>query len=333
MVMKVLALHQQGKWIDVSLLQQLCGKLQAMSLALPGVRVFTRALYALIARALEEDRTPRYKVMLSEYERSIDEITHWSQRLNANYNGLPIHLRTGNTKMWVDASDIGWGGEVNGKCFSGTLPIEEIQNSSARRELVGLLKLAEAAIDEIKNERVHVLMDSANAICNLLSGGGSKENLTDAVKAWVRFCEQHSITPTYQWIKREENQTADRYSKLPTIQYKLQSGVESAVRQWLEQVCHHPQRAATMPIFIPNFNVIPLRLESILMNMSEAVLIIPQWRSKSWWPTLLSHRVDSFYMGHIDRVLIRESEETRWNRHWTMEAHWLKGRRRNMHTQ
>ena len=42
LVQKVLWLSQTGRWIDVLVLQQLCGKLQSMVLALPGVRVVVR---------------------------------------------------------------------------------------------------------------------------------------------------------------------------------------------------------------------------------------------------------------------------------------------------
>jgi hypothetical protein len=47
----------------------------------------------------------------------------------------------------------------------------------------------------------------------------------------------------------------------------------------------------------------------------------------SWWPTLVKHRVDSMYLGSIDRVLEPMKHEG-WTRGWKMEAHLMRGRRR-----
>ena len=326
LVRRALVLGSGQQWIDVSLLQQLCGKLQSMVLALPGVRVFTRALYGLIAKALEVDRIPRYKVHLEEYDASIDELLFWQQRLSPKFNGLPIHVRAASVKMWVDASDIGWGGEVMGQQYHGQLKVEEVSRSSTRRELIGLVTLGQQAVELIRNQHVHVYMDSYPAICNLTAGGGPKPDLVEAVKQWFQFCETNGITATYEWIPREQNVTADRYSKMAAIQYQLLDGVEIVIRNWLSTVCGDSARAATIPLFIPNFNVIPLRLESIIMNMSEAILITPQWMSQSWWPTVMTHRITSMYLGSIERVLV--PTQLQWTRGWKMEAHWMKGRRR-----
>jgi hypothetical protein len=202
-----------------------------------------------------------------------------------------------------------------------------VARSSTRRELMGLLALGKEALEAIRDQHVHVYMDSYPAICNLTAGGGPKPDLVEAVKQWFQFCETHGITATYEWIPREQNVTADRYSKMAAIQYPLMHGVEAAVRSWLSTTCDDSIRAATIPLFVPNFNVIPLRLESVIMNMSEAILITPQWVGQSWWPTVVTHRFSSMYLGSIDHVLIPSRTE-QWSRGWKMEAHWMKGRRR-----
>jgi transcription elongation factor Elf1 len=327
---RILSLCDKNRWVDVSLLQQFCGKLQSMSLALPGVRVFTRALYVLIAKSVDEQANPRFKFHPNQYTNSVNELAFWNERLcDDAYNGLPIHVRDAMLKMWVDASDIGWGGEVAGKEYHGTLPLEEIQNSSARRELVALLKVAESSVQVIENQRLHVYMDSHNAICNLIAGGGQKENLVAAVKQWFDFCEQHHIIATYEWIPREHNANADRYSKLPTIQYELTVGVEQHIRKWLSELGNEPTRCSHMAMFVPNFNCIALRLESIVMNMGEAILIIPRWSSQSWWPTLLKHRSHQLYLGSAKRVLKSTQQNSiDFSRQWQMDAHWVQGRRK-----
>jgi len=327
LVQKVLWLYQTGRWIDVLVLQQLCGKLQSMVLALPGVRVFTRALYVLIARSLDENRTPRFKIQLEEYPESIDELHFWRDRLCSKYNGLPIHVRDASIKMWADAGDIGWGGEVMGETYHGELELDDIHRSSTRRELKALMEVGKAALTHIQGQRVHIHMDSAPAICNLLKGGGPKPDLVEVIKEWFHFCETNNIQPTYEWIPREENAVADRYSKLAAVQYSLCENVEKYIRQQLLIHCSDIPRVSTIPIFIPNFNVIPLRIESIVMNMSEAILVTPQWIGQSWWPTMLRHRVYSIYLGSIDKTL-KPVQTEHWPRSWKMEAHWLKGRRK-----
>jgi len=240
-------------------LQRVTGRLMSMMLALPGVRVFTRGLYQVIAAALEENERRReaakpavYSVQLTRH--AMDELAFWTERMKT-HNGLQINCRESQVQvlLWSDASDVGWGGEAAGattqlpaaqvdlpltpveEMAHGALPRRDIRCSSTRRELVALLKVAStpAILQQIVGKRIRVIMDSIPALRNLIKGGGPVPELCAAVRDWTVFCQKHSIHAVYEWVERAGNWRADRASKLASKQHTFArresgSGAEEA---------------------------------------------------------------------------------------------------------
>ena len=263
----VLEPHKRGSSFPPQLrsLERITGLLMSMMLALPAVRVFTRALYRCIAvtqegmeleRVVSGSRYPRGVVRLTQ--EAVEEMEFWLIRLYT-HNSLPINSRETQVEvlLWSDASDVGWGGEAVGVAGGsagkkaeetqgteeglesmtfGSLPRQEIGRSSTRRELVGLLQLVstETILSQIRGKRIRVLMDSLPALRNLINGGGPKEELTAAVKEWTRFCEQHNVKPVYEWLPRAANWRADKASKLYHQQHVFsKAGTEERIREAL----------------------------------------------------------------------------------------------------
>ena len=294
----------------------LVGQLMSMLLALPAVRVYTRALYRCIAltqarveSAKVHGLQPSYAVRLSEEAK--EELHFWRERLHT-HNGLPIHSRESQVEvlLWSDASDVGWGGEAVGvargssaaeaaarveqaerqeigELVSGSLPKAEIQASSTRRELVGLQQLVSTPriLQQVRGRRIKVFMDSIPALRNLINGGGPKEDLTAAVRDWTAFCEQHQVRPTYEWIPRAANWRADKASKLHAQQFTLLSAeVEARVREELlkllgpeGQIRERNHWLGRVPLFAPMFHQVDARVEMIRAQLEEAIILVPEW--------------------------------------------------------
>ena len=298
-------------------MQRITGLLMSMMLALPAVRVYTRAMYQVIAIAQEEIEVSRQHgrsrrgrgdppgtVRLTRD--AIEEMEFWLQRL-LSHNKLRISSRENQVEvlLWSDASDVGWGGEAVGvvrgssavdaayaeyapltaveRMQHGSLPRAEIANSSTRRELVGLLQLVHTPeiLAQIQGRRVKVLMDSLPALRNLINGGGPVPNLTAAVVEWTQFCERYRVEPVYDWVPRAANWRADKASKLDSQQHSLLSGAEERIRKELSR--RSPSATRTnpwrnrAPMFTPMFHQVDARVEMIRAMLSEAIIIVPEW--------------------------------------------------------
>ena len=341
-------------------LQRVTGLLMSMMLALPAVRVFTRALYRCIAVAQEgieiaKAHGQRYSTWVCLTQEAAEELEFWTQRLRT-HNSLAINCRENQVEvlLWSDASDAGWGGEALGVTMRGdekslpmsdaavetmvhgALPLEEIQHSSTRRELVGLLHLARSPpiLKSITGKRVKVLMDSIPALRNLVNGGGPVLNLTAAVKEWTHLCEQYRIQPTYDWIPRAANWRADKASKLHHQQHTFRSGaVEDCIRADLTKLAGDRTRRqfnhwlGRVPIFTPMFHQVDARVEMIRTQLEEAIIIVPEWPAggtHDWFRRVEQNSIARIEVGKAREVY---AEGTGTGHSETLIGFWLMGRR------
>jgi hypothetical protein len=368
-IYSMLRKQQSEPKLPVSLkeVQRVTGRLMSMMLALPGVRVFTRQLYQVIAKAQEENdfrrikgQWPLFTVQLTA--EAVEDLKFWLQRVYS-HNGLAINCRENQVQvlLWSDASDVGWGGEVAGveshvadtvvqeqiQSISNAAPIEqmvygglprgEIARSSTRRELVALLNVASTPkiLKQIAGRRIRVIMDSVPALRNLIKGGGPVPELSRAVKEWFEFCEKHSITASYEWVERASNWRADRASKLQSKQHTFKSAKwEQKLRENMMRMPESQWRARTnhwvvgqIPIFLPMFEQIDARVEMIRAQLEEAIIVVPRW------PAGGTHdwwrRVGAHSIARMSLGATSEwyAEPTGTGHEAHLEAYWLMGRR------
>ena len=341
-------------------LQRVTGLLMSMMLALPAVRVFTRALYRCIAVTQEQIETAkmrgqRYSTSVSLTAEAVEELEFWLRRLKT-HNSLAISSRENQVEvlLWSDASDAGWGGEALGVTMQGSekqyprretavegmvhgaLPLSEIQHSSTRRELVGLLQLAQSPsiLRAITDKRVKVLMDSIPALRNLINGGGPVENLTQAVKEWTTLCEQYRIEPVYDWIPRAENWRADKASKLHHQQHTFRSSaIEERIRTELTALAgsrsrrQHNHWLGRVSIFTPMFHQVDARVEMIRTQLEEAIIIVPEWPAggtHDWFRRVQQNSIARMEVGKAREIY---AEGTGTGHSEVLIAFWLMGRR------
>ena len=345
--------------------QRVTGQLMSMMLALPAVRVFTRALYRCIAIVQGEVEAahmrgarPAYEVHLTEEAR--EELHFWLTRLHS-HNALPINSRESQVEvlLWSDASDVGWGGEAVGVSVRGTdactalaseqqarreltglqygsLPLCEIASSSTRRELVGLLQLVStpSILQQVQGHRVKIYMDSIPALRNLINGGGPKQDLTQAVRQWTELCEKHRIQPTYEWIPRAENWRADKASKLHVQQFTFASAaIEVRVRAELGAAVGSLWRQrenhwlGRVALFLPMFHQVDARIEMIRSSLEEAIIVVPEWPGGATrdWYRRLVQHSAASVPVGTVRDTYREYSGTGHNEQ--LRAFWLMGRR------
>jgi hypothetical protein len=157
--------------VPIDTLRSLTGKLLSVSLAIPAVKVWTRALFSCIARAGPCDEL----VHLDRDARA--ELTFWTERITA-LNGCPIAAPGHQLVAHADAGSTGWGFWLNELDAFGVLPKEFIGESSTARELVAVILGFERLKSRLRGQRVLLQMDSFAAVRNIVKGGGPVSRLS-----------------------------------------------------------------------------------------------------------------------------------------------------------
>ena len=152
------------KPVERKQLERAMGSVIAMTLVIPGVRVWCRALYALLY-------TTSSVVMITSVAQHELEVLIF---LITFCNDSPFLDPTHDVSMWVDSGEIGWGASAGGVEAKGQFGAALIGSSSTRRELKGLaLALSHPAINAVVSGRTVALhMDSMCSVRNLIKGGG-----------------------------------------------------------------------------------------------------------------------------------------------------------------
>jgi len=186
------------------------GTVMSMNLAIPHIRVWTRALY-------RHTHGPGLHVHLSK--ESVKELEAL-QDLLLNWNGVPFISAIYELDLFTDAGEVGWGARVSDVDVHGLLPSHLIGSSSTRRELYGLL---EALNDDsvarlVQGKVLRINIDSKAAVANLVKGGGPVVELCSLVKSiWLR-CTDLRVTVAPNWVSRDDPrvQHVDALSKCDT---------------------------------------------------------------------------------------------------------------------
>jgi hypothetical protein len=321
---------RDGKQVNVRDLQKLTGRLQSMKLAIEGVAVWTRGIYADIAKAQEEGGggfLPSWAVTHLR-EAAMRDVWFWAMRLGrSQFNGLPIHEfgEAVHMTMNTDASDVGWGaysGDDGGWKIGGELPQEVLTHSSTAREIKGLQLAAAQRVDSMRGRNVRICMDSYPAIRNLINGGGPVEFLNEMVREWWEWTRGHKIRPTYQWIPREENTEADKLSKIAAETLTVKEDAMERVRDWLEREGHpswHCVEWLRTRVQAPVFHHVAVRVGEMLGARRPVCIIVPTFYGQTWWARLKKASAACLPLGRVEDVIQGRPEYTRHN--WTMEAH------------
>lgn len=276
--------------VSVNHLRSLTGFIISMQLAMPPARVWTRALYA-------EQAAARHVSLIRLGDGAKQELQFWDECM-ALSNGKPIRHPLHELTMQVDASESGWGAECAGLKRSGALPADVIGLSSTRRELVGLRLAAASLLERIAGKRLRVEMDSMAAVRNLVKGGGPKADLCQEVKDWFGFCKDNNIQPSYEWIPRERNTTADSLSKRESHAWVVKAAWRERLRQrWAIGALESDTLWCNPP-----FGSIAAELKSAVAFGKRVVLIVPGWPAQSWWPELMRLKSAMVDMGNVEEV-------------------------------
>ena len=299
MIAECLKKAAKGHQIEVKELASLTGSALSISLAIPGVRTWTRALYAQ-----QYQGTPT--VLLSSASLEELEVLHTMLLLS---NGTPFIDPEHDKEMWVDTGEVGWGASVDEIEVRGHMPASAIGTSSTARELFGLTSaLSQKSIQtRVKGKTVLLNMDSMCSVRNLAKGGGPVEELVHWVKEIWKLCKKIEVTLVPRWQRRNElmMQRVDVLSKTGT--------------QWLpnpEWAQKIEKEFGTTPI-LPDLSRCGPTVKAAVSRENRSILLLPRWEGKPWWS--LAIRCCSNHFPIIEKAsTIQENPEMgmpRWDFH------------------
>jgi hypothetical protein len=323
---------RDGEPVAVIDLQRLTGRLQSMKLALEGVGVWTRGIYLDLARANDAAQAAggylSGKTRLRLSGRALEDLNFWAYRLGKQ-NGLAIRDEGAEVHLTLrcDASDVGWGAHSDDQrlAVAGELPVGVLGESSTARELAGVVLMAWQLAESLRNQRICLRMDSLPAIRNLINGGGPVAQLNDLVREWWCWCKEFGVQPRYEWIPREQNQTADDLSKLAAASLTLPAAIEADIRTWLEaqgQPGIHAAYWRRTRLHTPHFDKVAVRLAEMRRARQPGCIVVPRWTGQTWWPNLLAASAASLPLGRARDLFVLSPEQAgKMHLTWWAEAH------------
>jgi hypothetical protein len=166
-------------------------------------------------------------------------------------------------------------------------------------------------------------MDSFAGIRNLIKGGGPKADLSALVKEWFSWCKSNNIRCTYEWIPREENEKADRLSKILTNDWKVNRDVvEKELKDckpydWIDKM--NATSANGKLIICPEFNQINNTVNFIIQHRLHAIVIHPIWQASAWYLVVEKWRRSKFRLPSV-RELFATLPPGADKANWRMEA-------------
>jgi hypothetical protein len=315
---------RDGQQVLLKDLQRLTGVLHSIKLAVEGVSVWTRGVYADQTECVRnwqqagQSYAPKHaRTHLSVV--AMEDVWFWATRLSdpARYNGQPIDGPgvTAEVIVHSDAGDLGYGMHARVEAGQseptwtahGVLADSMLGESSTAREISGLMAAAAQQVQRLRGKRVRFVMDSYPAMRNLTRGGGPVAQLNELVRQWWRWCKQHGVQPSFEWVPRERNTLADELSKVVAATLELRPGVEARVRQWLQKCGVPGVRVATWErtqVYTPRWDCICYRVQELLRRREPACIIVPSWGGAAWTALLRNNSTHRTTLGQAGELLV-----------------------------
>jgi hypothetical protein len=226
-------------------LAAMAGRIIAASPAVLPAALFSRALFG----AIQGKET--WDTVFPNPESVKETARFWLENLD-RYNGRRWWPRQTTAVLTVDASGVGYGGQVELNetepvQFTGTFTREQAQASSTEREIIGygagLATVAQIFPEELAGSSVLLLGDNQGGISAINKMRSSVLVIWSALKDVLELCSAFQFDLTARWIPRTRLQEADALSREPDA---TDWGIDKEI---LADITRHFQVRITLDLF------------------------------------------------------------------------------------
>lgn len=249
---------------------------------------------------------------------AIHDVNWWSANVRKN---SPIFTKNPTAFISTDASDWGWGSELNGELMSVPWTVTQSSWHINVKELYAVYETIRAHIGKLKGQAVVVQSDNRTVISHIRRQGGTKSaNLLKLSKNLLSLCHQAQITIHPQFIPGRYNLTADSLSRKKKIaEWSLSPSVTRKIfERWgtPEIDLFATESSAVVPLYVsqdprdknavftnafsrkwafslawifPPPTLVPQVLQHLNNAVGTYIVVVPKWE-KSFWRVDLRQR-------------------------------------------
>lgn len=334
-VRRLLSATANDRMVPVRRVARVAGLCLSLARAIFPTRMLLRSVYACIGRRQSWSDS----VTLSPEARQ--DLAWWCECLQT-WDGSAMLPTPIDLALETDASDKGWGANLEGTHAAGTWGVELASAHINVREMAAVYNAIRSFEDRIRGRSVLVRSDNTTVVASLNRMVGRSDALHLVTKAVLNRCCELGVTLKAVHLRGQLNTVADALSRTvdnydwelaPHVFQRLQdrwgphtidrfaSDLNSHLPRFNSRfLCpgtEHVDAFSTSWAGENNFVNAPFRflsrvLRHILASGATATVIAPLWPAQPWFPLLLRLAVDtpewipnvpaSYRRGHSGRV-------------------------------
>ncbi|XP_046976031.1 uncharacterized protein LOC124542139 [Vanessa cardui] len=209
-------------------LQTILGQLNFASFVIPRGRLQCRNSQIFLRRF--DKRLPRqvHRVPQNVYR----EMMWWR---GATHHSLPIHKKPATHFLATDASDVGWGAQLDGKIMSGSWSLYQKRWHSNKKELFAVFAAIKMNLKALEKSHVLIQSDNRTLIAYIRKEGGTKSvALLELTFKLLQLADKFEITLSAYYLPGRYNIIADRLSrgKNPAEWHLIHIATEKIFQKW-----------------------------------------------------------------------------------------------------
>lgn len=187
------------------------GKLNFASFVIPLGRLHSRKIQRAANILPEESARKKFPIPT----KALEECKWWIENLEKKD---PLFKSSETIFITSDASDQGWGAQINEKHISGVWDTHQCQWHINKKELFAVLLAVQSEKDSIKNKRVVVQSDNRTVIAYIKNQGGTRSSqLTELVFQLLTLAKELHAEIFPQYIPGMYNDVADSLSRQKSL--------------------------------------------------------------------------------------------------------------------
>jgi len=235
----------------------------------------------------------------------------------------------------TDASLSGWGAHMGTNCTRGFWSHEEAKLHINILELKAICYSLQAFANDKSNCRILIRSDSTTAISYINKYGGTRSCINHCIAKLIwQWCERRNIFIHASYISTKANILADKLSRslIESTDFKLKRSVFKKITgifgvpkldlfaspltsqcdrfvSWFPQPGAQAIDAFTIPwkefyYAFPPFLLIPRFLRKARHEKTCGIVVVPNWPSQCWFPTIMQLFGDNFIHINSEKDLL-----------------------------